>query len=87
MIAAPQGVMDIEVTNSPELSVGEPQSVLSQISVVLVDIRLLAGVAKLVSVNVCEDSHGSPCVAVLFQPCREAPSGGTCWDTVPGRSY
>ena len=36
-IAAPRGVVDIEVTNSPELSVVEPQSVPSRISVVLVE--------------------------------------------------
>ena len=47
--------MDIEVKNSPGLSVGEPQSVPSRISMVLVE------EAK-ASVTVCEDSHGSPCV-------------------------
>ena len=36
-IVAPQGVVDIEVTNSPEVSVAEPQSVPSRISVVLVE--------------------------------------------------
>ena len=66
-IAAPRGVMDIEVTNSPELSVVEPLTVPSRISVVLEakaggtqrlgcprvyqDLRLLAGVAKLASVT------------------------------------
>ena len=56
------------------------------------DLRLLAGVAKPVSVTVCEDSHVSQCVggrfidAVLFRPRREAVSGCTCWDTVPSRS-
>ena len=95
--------MDIEVTNSPELSVEEPQSVPSRISVVLVeeakaggtprlgcphvdkDLRLLAGVAKLASVTVCEDSHVSPCVGGTLT-LWEAASGGTCWDTVPSRS-
>ena len=37
MIAAPRGVMNIEVTGSPALSVGEPLSVPSRISVVLVE--------------------------------------------------
>ena len=79
-MAASRGVMNIEVTGSPALSVGEPPSVPSRISVVLVeeansgdtprlecpredhDIRLLAGEAKPVSVTVCEDDLGSPCV-------------------------
>ena len=53
------------------------------------DMLLLAGVARPAGVTVCEDSHGSPCVggdAVLFRPCWETPSSGTCWDTIPGRS-
>ena len=36
-MAAPRGVMDIEVTCSPALSVGGPPSVPSRISVVLVE--------------------------------------------------
>ena len=74
--------MDIEVTNSPELSVVEPQSVPSRISVVLVeeaggtprlgcprvdqDLRLLAGMAKPASVTACEDSHKLPCVGGML---------------------
>ena len=53
------------------------------------DMRLLAGVAKPSSGTVCIDSLGSPCVggdAVFFRHCRETPSGGTCWDIIPGRS-
>ena len=48
--------------NSPEVSVVEPQSVPSWISVVDQDLRLLAGESKPASVTVCEDSHLSPCV-------------------------
>ena len=36
-MAAPRGVMNIEVTGSPALSVGEPLSVPSRILVVLVE--------------------------------------------------
>ena len=80
-MAAPLGVMDIEVAGAPALSVGGPLSVLSRISVVLVkeansggtprednDIRLLAGGAKLASVTICEDSLGSPCVGGRCPP-------------------
>ena len=42
-IAAPRGVIDIEVTNSPELSVVERQSVPSRISVVLVEEAKVGG--------------------------------------------
>ena len=44
--------MDIEVTNSPEVSVGEPQSVPSRISVVLVEKANSGGTPRL----------GCPCV-------------------------
>ena len=80
-IAAPRGVVDMEVTSSPGLSVEEPQSVPSQISVVLVeeaklwgtkcldqDLRLLAGVANPASATVCEDSYISPCVGGTLSP-------------------
>ena len=49
------------------------------------EILLLAGVAKLASVTVYDDSLGSPCVGG-GRYCREAPSGGTCWDIIPGWS-
>ena len=52
-IATPRGVVDMEVTNLPELSVVEPQSVPSRILVVLVEEA---------SMTVCEDSYISPCV-------------------------
>ena len=42
-IAAPRRVVDIKVTNSPELSVVEPPSVSSRISVVLVEEAKVGG--------------------------------------------
>ena len=46
-MAAPQGVMDIEVTGSPALSVGGPPSVPSRISVVLVEEAKAVGTPRL----------------------------------------
>ena len=69
----------MDVMNSPNVSVVEPQSAPSRISVALVeeakvggahrvdqDLRLLAGVAKPASVTVCEDSHPSPSVEEML---------------------
>ena len=47
--------MDIEVTNSPELSVGEPQSVPSRISVVLVEEAKAGGTPRLGCPRVDQD--------------------------------
>ena len=71
--------MDIEVTNSPDVSVVEPQSVPSRISVVLVKDAKVGGtqclgcprvdqdgVAKPASVTACEDSHVSPCAGGML---------------------
>ena len=46
------GVMDIEVTNPPELSIVEPQSVPSRISVVLVEEAKAIGALNVWGVHV-----------------------------------
>ena len=54
-IAAPWGVVDIEVTNSPEVSVVEPQSVPLRISVVLVEEAKVGGTQCLGCPHVDQD--------------------------------
>ena len=84
--------MDIEVTNAPELSVGEPPSVPSRISVVLVEETKAGGTPRLgcpredqdirLLAGVAKPASVTVCIggdAVLFRHCRETPSGGTCW--------
>ena len=54
-IAAPWGVVEIEVTNSPEVSVVEPRSVPSRISVVLVEEAKVEGTKRLQCPRVDQD--------------------------------
>ena len=55
-IAAPREVMDIEVTNSPQLSVGGPPSVPSRISVVLVEEAKAGGTPRF-GVSMCGSGY------------------------------
>ena len=75
-IAAPRGVVDMEVTSSPMSSVVEPQSVPSRILVVLVEETKVRGteclvsprVASPASVNVVGGRNVSPCVVGTLSP-------------------
>ena len=74
-IAAPWGLVDIEVTNSPEVSVGEPHSVPSRISVVLVEEAKVGGTQCLGCPNVYQDLR-------LLAGVAKPASVTACEDTV-----
>ena len=71
-IAAPRGVVDMEVTSSPALSVEEPQSVPSRISVMLVEEAKVRGTKCLGCPRVDQDLRllagvANPASATVFE--------------------
>ena len=78
--------MDIEVTNSPELSVGRPPSVPSRISVVLVEEAKAGGTPRLGCPRVDQDMR---LLAGVAKPASVTIcEGGRCpLPTLPGDSF
>ena len=93
-MAAPRGVMHIEVTGSPALSVGGPPSVPSRISVVLVEEAKAGGTPCLgcpredndirLLAGVAKPASVTVCEDSIGSPCV----GGLCSPpTLPGDSF
>ena len=96
-IAAPRGVMIIEATSSPELSVGGPQSVPLRISMVFVEEAKAGGTPRLGCSRVDQDiwllaGVAKPASVTVCEDSHGSPcvgeGGGRCpLPTLPGGSF